>query len=157
MHATYSLGEHSGNYTLLTFLDPECWTDCPLLAAQLKQVRSELTPNAKIDVVAVAADPYHESVADVNHFIAIHGLAKIKDFYFVTGKLPTVQKIWHSYGIGVTMTPTAKMSIHSDYVFIISPDGRLQWIVPDEPLANWAGQRSAENELLTLLHESGVH
>jgi cytochrome oxidase Cu insertion factor (SCO1/SenC/PrrC family) len=157
VHATYSLGEHSGRYTLLTFLDPECWTDCPLLAAQLKQVRAELAPNAKIDVVAVAADPYHEKVADVNHFISIHNLKNVEDFYFVTGKLSALQKVWHSYGIGVTMTPTAKMSIHSDYVFIINPDGRLKWIVPDEPLANWAGQHSAESELLTLLHESGVH
>jgi cytochrome oxidase Cu insertion factor (SCO1/SenC/PrrC family) len=156
-NATYSLGEHSGRYTLMTFLDPECWTDCPLLAAQLKQVRAELAPNAKIDVVAVAADPYHEKVADLNHFISIHNLKNVKDFYFVTGKLSALQKVWHSYGIGVTSTPTAKMSIHEDFVFIINPDGRLKWIVPDEPLSSSAGQNSAESELLTLLHESGVH
>src|SRR5664280_230797 len=154
---TYSLGEHSGRYTLLTFLDPECWTDCPLLAAQLKQVRAELSPGAKIDIVAVAADPYHEKLANLNHFITLHSLSGVKNFYFVTGKLASVQKVWHSFGIGVTMTPTTKMSIHSDYMFIINPRGRLKWIVPDEPLANWAGQHSAESELLTLLHESGVH
>ena len=55
------------------------------------------------------------------------------------------------------MAPSAKMSIHSDYMFIINSRGRLKWIVPDDPLANWAGQHSAESELLTLLHESGVH
>jgi cytochrome oxidase Cu insertion factor (SCO1/SenC/PrrC family) len=155
--ATYSLGEHSGRYTLLTFLDPECWTDCPLLSAQLKQVRAQLSPNAKIDIVAVAADPYHETLANVNHFITLHSLGDVKDFYFVTGKLATVRKVWHSFGIGVTMTPTAKMSIHSDYMFIINPSGRLKWVIPDEPLANWAGQHSAESELMTLLSESGVH
>jgi cytochrome oxidase Cu insertion factor (SCO1/SenC/PrrC family) len=154
---TYSLGEHSDRYTVLTFLDPECWTDCPLLAAQLKQVRTELSPGAKVDIVAVAADPYHETLADVNHFISLHSLSTVKNFYFVTGQLATVQKVWHSFGIGVTMTPTAKMSIHSDYVFVINPSRRLKWVVPDEPLANWAGQHSAESELLTLLHESGVH
>jgi cytochrome oxidase Cu insertion factor (SCO1/SenC/PrrC family) len=156
-NVTYSLDEHSGRYTLLTFLDPECWTDCPLLAAQLKSVRAQLSPGAKLDIVAVAADPYHETLADVNHFISLHSLSGVKNFYFVTGKLASVQKVWHSFGIGVTMTPTAKMSIHSDYMFIINPSGRLKWIVPDEPLANWAGQHSAESELLTLLHESGVH
>jgi cytochrome oxidase Cu insertion factor (SCO1/SenC/PrrC family) len=155
--ATYSLGEHAGHYTLLTFLDPECWTDCPLLAAQLKQVRSELSPNARLDIVAVAADPYHETLANVNHFIAIHALSRVKDFYFVTGKLPAVRAVWNAYGIGVTMTPTAKMSIHSDYMFIVSPEGRLRWIIPDDPLANWAGQHSAESELMTLLSQSGVH
>jgi cytochrome oxidase Cu insertion factor (SCO1/SenC/PrrC family) len=155
--ATYSLDEHAGRYTLLTFLDPECWSDCPLLAAQLKQVRTELSPGAKIDIVAVAADPYHETLANVNHFIALHSLSGVKNFYFVTGKLSSVQRVWHSFGIGVSMRPTAKMSIHSDYMFIINPSGRLKWIVPDEPLANSAGQHSAESELITLLHESGVH
>jgi cytochrome oxidase Cu insertion factor (SCO1/SenC/PrrC family) len=154
---TYSLNEHAGNYTLLTFLDPECWTDCPLLAAQLRQVRTELSPGAKLDIVAVAADPYHESVADVNHFIDIHSLKNVKGFYFVTGRLADVRKVWNTYGIGVSMTPTDKMSIHSDYMFIITPKDRLKWIIPDEPLANWAGQHSAESELLNLLHQSGVH
>jgi cytochrome oxidase Cu insertion factor (SCO1/SenC/PrrC family) len=154
---TYALGEHAGTTTLLTFLDPECWTDCPLLAAQLKQVRSELSPGAKIDIVAVAADPYHETLANVNHFISLHRLSEVKGFYFVTGTLASVRNVWHSYGIGVTMAPSAKMSIHSDYMFIINSRGRLKWIVPDDPLANWAGQHSAESELLTLLHESGVH
>ncbi len=152
----YSLGEHPGRYTLLTFLDPQCWTDCPLLAAQLRAVRLDLAANAKIDVVAVAADPYHESIADVKRFMTLHDLNPIKNFYFVTGKLAPLQKIWHSYGITVTSTPTARMSIHSNYVFIINPKGRLKWIVPDEPLSNWAGQRSAESEIVTLLHESGV-
>jgi cytochrome oxidase Cu insertion factor (SCO1/SenC/PrrC family) len=155
--ATYSMNEHAGHYTLLTFLDPECWTDCPLLAAQLRQVRQDLSPDAKLDIVAVAADPYHETIANVNHFIDIHSLKGVKDFYFVTGKLADVQKVWSHYGIGVSMTPTDKMSIHSDYMFIITPAGRLKWIIPDEPLANWAGQHSAESELLSLLHQSGVH
>src|SRR5580698_3453147 len=90
--ATYSMNEHRGHYTLLTFLDPECWTDCPLLAAQLRQVRQDLSPDAHLDIVAVAADPYHETIANVNHFIDIHSLKGVKDFYFVTGKLADVQK-----------------------------------------------------------------
>ena len=127
------------------------------MAAQLKAVRAELSPGAQLDIVAVAADPYHETLANVNHFIALHSLAAVKDFYFVTGTRAAVRSVWHSYGIGVSMTPSAKMSIHSDLVFIINPAGRLKWVVPDDPLDNWAGQHSAESELLTLLHESGVH
>jgi len=100
------------------------------LAAQLKQVRSELSPGAKIDIVAVAADPYHETLANVNHFISLHRLSEVKGFYFVTGTLASVRNVWHSYGIGVTMAPSAKMSIHSDYMFIINSRGRLKWIVP---------------------------
>src|ERR1039458_8982399 len=52
---TYSLGEHKKHVTLLPFLDPRCWTDCPLLAKQLEHVRAELSANANLDIVAVAA------------------------------------------------------------------------------------------------------
>jgi len=81
---------------------PECWTDCPLLAAQLRQVRSDLSPGAKLDIVAVAADPYHETLANVNHFIDIHGLKSVKDFYFVTGHCTRPEGLG-AYGIGVSM------------------------------------------------------
>jgi cytochrome oxidase Cu insertion factor (SCO1/SenC/PrrC family) len=96
-------------------------------------------------------------LADVNHFIDIHGLKRVKGFYFVTGPLSAVRKVWSSYGIGVSMAPTDKMSIHSDLMFIITPHGRLTWVIPDDPLSNWAGQHSAESELLSLLHQSGVN
>lgn len=154
---TYSLGEHPGRVTLLTFLDPRCFTDCPLLAQQLEHLRAELSPNAKLDIVAVAADPYHEQLSDLRHFIAIRGLAHVKNFYYVTGKLADVRKVWNSYGIGVTMTPTDKMSIHSDFMFIINAKGTLRWIIPDDPLSSTSGQASAVSELRGLLASENVH
>jgi len=153
----YSLGEHADRLTILTFLDPVCWTDCPLLAAQLAQVRATISPNAKVDIVAVAADPYHEKISDLQHFIALHGLQKVKNFYFVTGKLASVKKVWTSYGIGVTMKPTDRMSVHSDFIFLIAPGRKLRWIIPDDPLGTWALQRSAESEILSLLSKMGIH
>lgn len=154
---TYSLGEHPGRVTLLTFLDPRCWTDCPLLAQQLEHVRAELPANANLDIVAVAADPYHEQLSDLRHFIAIRGLAHVKNFYYVTGRLADVRKVWNAYGIGVSMTRTDKMSIHSDFMFIINAKGTLRWIIPDDPLSSSSGQASAVSELRGLLASQGVH
>ncbi len=153
---TYSLGEHRGYVTLLTFIDPRCWTDCPLLAAQLKSVRSALPAGTKLDIVAVAADPYHEQLSDLNHFIRQHSLADVKDFYYVTGKLPAVRKVWASYGIGVSMTKTDKMSIHSDYMFIVNDQHFLKWIIPDDPIDSTSGQASAVSELRALLADEGI-
>jgi cytochrome oxidase Cu insertion factor (SCO1/SenC/PrrC family) len=155
--ATYTLGEHPGRVTVLTFLDPRCWTDCPLLAAQLQTVRTAVGKSAKIDIVAVAADPYHEEITDVNHFIGLHHLGSMANFYFVTGKLAAVKKVWNSYGIGVTMKPTDRMSIHSDYVFIIGEHGKLRWIIPDDPIGTWAGQNSASTEIENLLRGIGIN
>jgi cytochrome oxidase Cu insertion factor (SCO1/SenC/PrrC family) len=154
---TYSLGEHPGYVTLLTFLDPRCWTDCPLLAQQLKTLRAKLPTNTKLDIVAVAADPYHEQLSDLRHFIAIRGLTHVKNFYFVTGKLSTVQKVWASYGIGVTMTKSDVMSIHSDYMFIVNSKYLVKWVIPDDPISSTSGQASAVSELRNLLADEGVN
>ncbi len=153
---SYTLGEHAGRYTLLTFIDPTCWTDCPLLAQQLAKIRQQLGPNAKVDIVAVAADPYHETLANLNNFIKTRGLKSVANFYFVTGKLADTRKVWNSYGITVEMKPTDRMSIHSDYMFIINTHGRLKWIIPDDPAHSWAIENSSESELLSLLHQSGL-
>ena len=153
----YTLGEHAGRYTLLTFLDPVCWTDCPLLAAQLKDVRTALGANAKIDVVAVAANPDHQTLANVHHFVAIHDMATVPNFYFLTGKPAATAVVWRDYGISVSNEPGVAMSVHSDFMFIISPSGHIRWIVPDDPLSGVAGQESTESELLSLLAQSGLH
>jgi hypothetical protein len=44
--SSYHPGEHPGHYSLLTFLDPVCWSDCPLLARQLQSVLRTLVPRA---------------------------------------------------------------------------------------------------------------
>jgi len=153
----YTLGEHAGYVTLITFLDPVCWTDCPLLASQVAQVRSQLSPNAKIDIVAVAADPYHETLADVRHFIAIRHMAGVKNFYFVTGTRTQTSKVWADYGIGVTMTRTDAMSIHDDYMYIDSATGRLRWVIPDDPPSAAPFNSSSVAELKYLLATQGIH
>jgi cytochrome oxidase Cu insertion factor (SCO1/SenC/PrrC family) len=154
---TYTLGEHPGYATLITFLDPVCWTDCPLLAGQVAQVRSELSKNAKLDIVAVAANPYHETLANVRHFIAIHHVGNVKDFYFVTGPFAKTSKVWAEYGIGVTATPTDAMSIHDDYMYIVNAKGRLKWIIPDDPSASTSVKVSSVAQIVSLLATEGVH
>lgn len=153
----YSLGEHRGRVTLLTFLDPHCWTDCPLLANQLASVRSQLSSNAKLDIVAVAADPFHESLGDVRLFMTRHDLNNVKNFYFVTGSLRKVSAVWDAFGVTVSMKRTDKMSVHSDLMFIISPRGMIHWIIPDDPIASAAGTSSAVTELTALLGSAGIH
>jgi len=153
----YTLGEHPGRSTLLTFLDPTCYTDCPLLASQLAQLRSELSTNAKLDIVAVAADPYHESLSDVRRFISQHGLSHVRNFYFVTGPIAKTSAVWSKYGIGVSMKPTDKMSIHADLMFIVAPKNRLKWVIPDDPLSATSLTVSAVSQLKSLLAIEGVH
>ncbi|MDH2903214.1 MAG: SCO family protein [Actinomycetota bacterium] len=152
----YSLGEHAGHYTLITFLDPVCYTDCPLLAGQMKQVGQAFGAHAQLDLVAVAANPRHETLANVRSFIAKHDLASVKNFYFVTGTLAHLAKVWGNFGIQVESSPTTIMSVHSDVMYVISPQGRIEWIIPDDPIATSSGESSAVTELIAILHRAGL-
>jgi len=155
---SFTLDAHPGRYTLLTFLDPACWTDCPLLAAQLKATRSAFSANAPLDLVAVAANPARESLAEVRHFIAQHNLGGVPHFSFVTGPLPAMQKVWKSWGMSVENVKGSAMSVHSDYFFIIDPHGNVRWVIPDDPLNGQSTtQRSDVAEVVSLLQQSGLH
>jgi cytochrome oxidase Cu insertion factor (SCO1/SenC/PrrC family) len=84
-------------------------------------------------------------------------LSHVSNFYFVTGQLSAVRKVWASYGIGVTMTKSDVMSIHSDYMFIINAKHQVRWVIPDNPIASSSGSASAVSELRDLLADEGVH
>jgi len=152
----YSLNEHKGNYTLLSFLDPTCWTDCALLANQLQQVGGALPKDSKLDIVAVVTNRFTTDVASMKHFIKTRSLDATKNFYFVTGSVPSLESVWNSYGISVSQKKTDKMSAHMNYIFIIDPTGHLRWVISDEPPESWAGERSSSSELIRLLHKSGL-
>jgi hypothetical protein len=154
----FTLASTRGHYTVLTFLDPVCTTDCSLMAEQLKAVRRSLPATAPISIVAVAANPLHERLSDVRHFVAQHQLNAVPGFSFVTGSPATLRAVWNSYGISVLPGTKDAMSIHADYLFVIDPRGHLRWIMPDDPLNGASAlMTSDEAEVLQLLHNTGLH
>ena len=152
----YTLGEHRGRLTLLTFLDPNCLSGCVSLASQIAQVRQGLDATAKLDIVAVAADPYHESLIDVRRYIDEKGLARATNFYFLTGSRAALRSVWRAYGISVVMTATDQTSVHTNVVFLVAANGHLHWIIPDNPVSSSPGTASAVAQLRRLLAYEGV-
>ena len=105
--------------------------------------------------MAVAADPKFENLGDVRHFIAKEQLSTLKNFYFLTGPLAKLESVWEDYGITVDMSPHIGMSIHSDIIYLLNPQRKIRWIIPDDPLAAQSGGASAESQIemaLATLH-----
>jgi cytochrome oxidase Cu insertion factor (SCO1/SenC/PrrC family) len=155
--ATFRFPTHDGKFTLLTLLDPRCYTDCPLLAHQLEDLDRSLSPSqrSRLQIVALAADPYHEQVSDLRAFITKNYLGGLTNFTYVTGTLPTMQRLWKAYHVGVSMAPTAVMSVHSDVMDVITPTGIIRSEAPDDPPSSWSGELSAAAEISQLLHAAG--
>jgi len=135
---------HRGHVTVVTFLDPTCWTDCAALGRQLVSLDKRLGHPSSVTYVGIAANRFHYSAADDRAFIARYGLSSLGSrFQFLTGSLPQLEATWSAYGIEVDMKPTDKMSVHTDQVDIIDARGRVAVIVPDDPPEGWSGQESA--------------
>ena len=69
-----------------------------------------------------------ESVADVEHFTRIHGLARMKNWYFLTGPTSALKAVWKTYGIEVIVPKNATQTVHADYLYFIHPRGRERYL-----------------------------
>ncbi len=71
---------------LLTFLDPVCSTDCPLIAQELRQADQLLGADARqVDLVAIVLSPSYRSVSIVRAFDRQEGLATLPNWRYLTG------------------------------------------------------------------------
>ncbi len=129
-----SLADLRGETVVLTFLDPVCTTDCPIIAQELR-VASDLLGGdaAKVRFVAVVANPIYRSVQYVADFNRQEGLDSQSNWLFLTGSLDALQKVWNDYGVTVQSAPAGGMIAHSDVVYIIDPHGQIRRILNSDP------------------------
>ena len=67
---------------LLTFLDPVCVTDCPLIAQEFKEAGQLLGGEAgKVELVAVNLNPLYGDVSYLRAFDRAEGLTSVPDWH----------------------------------------------------------------------------
>lgn len=125
-----------GQLTVLTFLDPVCSDDCPLIANQLAAANRALGELAgQVQIVAIDSNPVFTTVADVQAFTRSHGLADLPNWHFLAGPGPTLQDLITRYGI-VVQVPTVGMIEHDGGVYFIGADGRTTSYLADGAAAD---------------------
>lgn len=124
-----SLSQFRGKAVLLTFLDPVCYDDCPVVAAEMAEADQELGANAaKVELIAVCANPLVHSVAAIDQFDAEHNLNHLHNFEYLTStSVPLLKQVWQAYGeyVGV---PKLGMINHADQYYFITPKGDEKWL-----------------------------
>jgi cytochrome oxidase Cu insertion factor (SCO1/SenC/PrrC family) len=129
-----SLAGLRGKVVLLTFLDPVCTTDCPLIAQEMRSADTMLGAKASnTELVAVVANPTYTSIAYTKAFTSQENLGQVPNWLYLTGSLSQLADVWHSYGIEVEDLPAGAMSAHNDLAFVISADGTVQQEISDDP------------------------
>ena len=129
-----SLSSLRGHVVALTFLDPVCTSDCPMIAQEFRQADQRLgAASDHVDFVAVVANPIYRSVALTNAFDRQEYLTGVPNWYYLTGSVAQLQRVWDSYGVEVDDVPAGAMIAHSDLAYVIDARGRERDILNSDP------------------------
>jgi cytochrome oxidase Cu insertion factor (SCO1/SenC/PrrC family) len=129
-----SLASLRGKVVLLSFLDPVCTTDCPIIAAEMRVADAMLGSKASdAELVSVVANPTYTSVAYTRAFDLQEGLNTLPNWLYLTGTVSQLATVWHDFGIEVEDLPAGAMAAHNDIAFVISAKGEVQQEISDDP------------------------
>jgi cytochrome oxidase Cu insertion factor (SCO1/SenC/PrrC family) len=131
---TVTLASLRGKAVLLTFLDPVCTTDCPVIAQEFKAAGTLLGAQARrVELVAIAANPTYYSTEFTQAFTQQEGLSDVPDWLYLTGPLAQLRSIWNQYGVDVEDLPAGAMSAHNDIAIVVDPSGRIRQEIDADP------------------------
>ena len=122
-----SLASLRGKVILLTFLDPVCVTDCPLIAQEFRQAGQLLAAqSSRVELVAINVNPLYHDVSYVRAFDQQERLTSMPNWLYLTGTPAQLGPVWKNYGVAAETLPAGSMLGHSDAAFVIGTDGRLR-------------------------------
>jgi len=139
-----SLAGLHGKTIAMTFLDPVCTSDCPVIAQEFRQADRMLGTQARgVEFIAIDANPRYTSPADLVAFDDQENLAQVPNWLYLAGSTSRLQKVWDSYGILVGYAPGGAMISHSDTAYVIGRNGGLRYVLDASPGAATAATKSS--------------
>ena len=139
-----SLAGLRGKVVLLTFLDPVCTSDCPLIAQEFRAADQLLGAKRRdVVLVAVAANPVYYTTAYTRAFNRQEGLTHLPNWKFLSGPLPELKRVWHDYSFTAQIVPAGGMVLHGDIAYVIDAAGRTRTELNFNPGPGTAASQSS--------------
>ena len=133
-----------GKVVLLTFLDPVCVTDCPLIAQEFRQAGQLLSGDARrVELVAVDVNPLYNELAYTQAFDRQEGLDGVPDWRYLTGSPDRLRQVYGAYGVVSETSPGGAMLAHNDIAFVIDQAGHLREELNFDPGPGTAATKSS--------------
>ncbi len=128
-----SLASLRGKVVLLTFLDPVCTSDCPLIGQEFREADPILGTRARdVEEVAVVANPVYHTVAYTRAFDAQEHLT-MPNWLYLSGSLPQLQQVWKNYAIAADILPAGGMIAHTEVTYVIDTTGHTRLELDFDP------------------------
>ncbi|HEY7146820.1 MAG TPA: SCO family protein, partial [Streptosporangiaceae bacterium] len=121
-----SLAGLHGKVVLLTFLDPVCVTDCPLIAQEFRAAGQLLGARSRqVELVAVNINPLYSQLAYIRAFDHAEALDTVPNWHFLTSDPARLRQVYRAYGVASQTLPAGAMLGHSDIAFVVDQRGHL--------------------------------
>jgi cytochrome oxidase Cu insertion factor (SCO1/SenC/PrrC family) len=141
---TVTLSSLRGKVVLLTFLDPVCVTDCPLLAQEFRQAGQLLgAKTSQVELVAVDVNPLYNELAYTRQFDRQEGLASLTDWHYLTSSPARLRAVYKAYGQPAQTLPAGAMLGHTDIAFVIDTHGEIREELDMDPGPGTAATKSS--------------
>jgi cytochrome oxidase Cu insertion factor (SCO1/SenC/PrrC family) len=139
-----SLADLRGKTIALTFLDPVCTSDCPVIAQEFRQADQMLGAlSKKVEFVAVDANPLYTAPDYLLAFDRQENLSQISNWAYLTGRLSQLESTWNNYGILIGYSSGGAMIAHGDLAYVIGPTGYVRYSLDSDPGAETSATRSS--------------
>jgi cytochrome oxidase Cu insertion factor (SCO1/SenC/PrrC family) len=129
-----SLASLHGKVVLLTFLDPVCTSDCPLIAQEFRAADQVLGAKSRdVELVAIVANPVYYTASYVRAFDQQERLGALPNWHFLTGSLNQLKQAWREYAVAAQIVPSGGMIGHNDIAYVIDANGRTRTELDFDP------------------------
>jgi cytochrome oxidase Cu insertion factor (SCO1/SenC/PrrC family) len=148
--ATVSLQSLRGKAVALTFLDPVCVSDCPIVAQEFREADQLLGADAtRVELVAIVANPLYRAPAYTRAFDQQEGLEHVANWLYLTGSPTALDRVWNSFGVQVGYSPGGAMIAHSEIAYVINATGYTRYVLDMDPGPGTATTQSSSAVVLT--------
>ena len=127
-----SLDELRGKLVILTFLDPLCTDDCPLMVQELAAAYAQLGALAQeVVIVAINVNPDAQTQFEMESFFRTQGLDENSAWHFVGGEWAEVAEVVAAYHVSAGDPKPGKPGevAHQDVVFLIDRQGNYRVLI----------------------------
>ena len=120
-----ALRQFRGKAVLLSFVDSECTTVCPLTTLAMLQAKQMLgKAGDQVQLLGVDANPEAIATKDVLGYSRVHNMVNRWDF--LTGTLPQLKSTWKSFDIYAKVV--GDQIDHTPALYVIDPQGRERMV-----------------------------
>jgi cytochrome oxidase Cu insertion factor (SCO1/SenC/PrrC family) len=139
-----SLAGLRGKTIALTFLDPVCVSDCPIIAQEFRGADRLLGSAARrVELIAVVANPLYRARVYTLAFDRSEDLDQVPNWEYLTGSLAQLTRVWSAFGVEVQYETGGAMIGHSDLAYVIDPTGHIRYQLNIDPGPATASTKSS--------------